>query len=525
MRNIQLMIIAVCLLIGLQAFAASTNKPVVEFKNKSAHISSDGAMPGWDVGFRKKFDSDIKYLVNQLQSDLVDVKLEGESGGKANFEVEITVTLMYDCDPCKGENALSEESFFMSLSFIEKGKNNKGVYKFKLPREIVNMVPGEPNVQGIIDRTWGLFLANFIKDEQLKEIIKEVTYIKDTKISFRAKNSSDKLPMKADGKKKGVVKIEYIHSGKVNDPAGEISSNPLTLFELSCSLGNLIDRDGQEVKKVEFEGSEFVDSENNFEFDYIVYNCDEQCEKYDNFTLKLKSQNGEDLIREIKKHKEEFECYGYTISLDYSETNDVTGATKITATWECVKISFGEPGDEPVVMDMGAAMGGIALDTNGDPLLPPYTIPMDFENGLIHVSAPIKSNRPASHTLSISPKGLLTPATNLQINFDEEYLTNPPELILVKTPVSGQELCGGIIPPGVYLEWQFDIWGNLPELGFSQLHSPAASMCSLLSNVPNSTTARVPEHVIPLMKEGKAFSFSNSNNYGSYTITGIPQQQ
>jgi hypothetical protein len=150
---------------------------------------------------------------------------------------------------------------------------------------------------------------------------------------------------------------------------------------------------------------------------------------------------------------------------------------------------------------------------------------METFAGLTYLSAPIKNNTPSSYSLNTSPSGLLTYAKNLQINFGEDYLTNPPELILVKTPLPGKELCGGIIPPGVYLEWQFDIWGNLPDLGNSQLYSPAATMCPLLSNIPNSTIARVPEHVIPLMKEGKAFSFSNGNNFGTYTITGTPQQQ
>lgn len=523
MKRMKIIFIALYSLICLQVLVAGTNKPIVEFLNNSAHISSDGARPGWEAGFKEKFNSNIEYIVNQLNSDLVDAKMEGESGGKANFKVEISVTLMYDCEPCTGENAVHEESFFLSLTFFET-RNNYGVYQFS-PDKVVNIINGESSVQETIDRTWSLFLVKFVKEGELQKIIKEVTDISDATLTFRAKNSSDQLPLKADGRKMAVLKIDQIKMGKKKFPVGDISSNPLTEFELSCENGKLIDKDGSETKKIKFTGDEYPINSGNFQFDYVVYNCDEQCEKYDDFTLKLKSQNGEDLIREIKKHKEEFECYGYTISLDYSESNDITGATIITATWECVKISFGEPGEEPVVMDLDAAMGGVALDTNGDPLLPPYTIPMDIENGLIHVSAPIKNNMPASHSLSVSPKGLLTKATNLQINFDEEYLTNPPELILVKAPVGGQETCGGIIPPGVYLEWQFDIWGNLPELGFSQLHSPAATMCPLLSNIPNSTTARVPESVIPMMKEGKAFTFTNSNDFGTYTITGIPQQQ
>lgn len=513
----------VFLLIGLSLFAAKTNKPIVEFKEKSARISSDGARPGWEAGFKAKFKENIRYIVNQLNSDLVDVKMEGESGGKANFEVDISVVLMYDCDPCTGENAKHEESLFISLTFIDT-RTNKLVRKFK-PDDHVNIINGETTVQNTIDRTWSLFMLKFIKEGELKNIIREATDITDATLTFRAKSSSDPLPLKADGKKRGILKIEQIKSGSKPYPVGENSNNSLTEFELSCENGNLIDKDGSEVKKIKFRGDEFPVMPGFLEFDYVVYNCDEQCEKYDNFSLKLKSQNGTDLVREIKKHKEEFECYGYTLMLEYSETNEMTGRTKITATWECVKISFGEPGEEPVVMDMGAAMGGEAIDTNGDPLLPPYTIPMAIENGLIHVSAPIKNNSPVTYNLSVSPGGLIEPATHLHINVNEEYLTNPPELILVKAPVDGTETCGGMVPPGVYLEWQFDIWGNMPDLGLSQLYSPAASMCPLLSNIPNSTTARVPESAVAAMKEGKAFTFSNSNDFGTYTITGIPQQQ
>jgi hypothetical protein len=539
--TIRITITTILLLIGLSLFAGETNKPIVLFNDLSARISQSGkpmtlpqgvdkinsksgkgfAIPGWEEGFRKKFDENIAFMVNQLESDLVQVKLQSQGGGKANIEVNIYVYCLHDCEPCKGENAVSEEYLTTYFEFVDV-RTNQILHVENM--EATFLIEGEPNLKESVERAWSEFLRSFIKEDKLKGIIKDLTYISNAKISFRAKNSSDKLPMKADGKKKGVVKIDKIKTEKADHPVGEISSNPLTEFELSCENGNLIDKDGSETKKIKLLGRDYMDVP-DFEFDYVVYNCDDHCERYDNFILKLKSQNGTDLVREIARHKEEFECYGYTITLDYSETNDITGTTKISATWECVKISFGEPDKAPVEMDMGAAMGGEALDTNGDPLLPPYTIAMDTENGLIHVSAPIRNNTPATHSLSVSPKGLLTPATNIQINFSEEYLTNPPELILVKSAVPAQELCGGVIPPGVYLEWQFDIWGNLPELGYSQLHSPAASLCPLLSNVPNSTTARVPEQAVLLMKAGKAFTFTNSNDYGSYIITGIPQQQ
>jgi hypothetical protein len=174
---------------------------------------------------------------------------------------------------------------------------------------------------------------------------------------------------------------------------------------------------------------------------------------------------------------------------------------------------------------MNAMMTGQAMDTHGDPLLPPYTIPMDVENGLIHVSTPIKNNMPASYSFSSTGGAWKEIAGTFKINFGEDCLTNPPALIWVKSGVAAEALCGGAIPAGVYLEWQFDIWGDLPELGYSQLYQPAATLCPLLTNVANSTLARVPENVIPQMKEGKAFTFTNSNDFGTYTITGIPQQQ
>jgi hypothetical protein len=527
--------------------SAETNKPIVLFKDQTAKIEQGGkpiawldgggisdsrssrngskngiALAGWEDGFRKKFNENFPFMVNQLESDLVQVKLQSQGGGNANFEVNIYVFCIHDCEPCKGDDAVSEEYLVTFLEFVDP-VTNRILHIEKT--EATFIIEGEPNLKESVERAWSEFLRSFIKDDKLKSIIKDITYITDATITFRAKDSSDELPMKADGKKKGVVKISLLKSDKAEFPVGEIDSNPLTEFELSCKNGLLVDEDGSEVKKIKFKGSEYVAKRDNFEFDYVVYSCDDNCDKYDVFTLKLKSQNGENLIREVAVKKEEFACYGYTISLEYNETNELTGTTKISATWECVKIDFGKPGQAPVEMDMNAAMTGEALDTNGDPLLPPYTIQMATENGLIHVSAPIKNNTPASYSFSSTGGAWEEFAGSFRINFDEDYLTNPPELIWVKSSVAAEELCGGVLPAGVYLEWQFDIWGDLPELGYSQLYQPAATSCPLLSNVMNSTIAKVPENVIPSMKDGKAFTFTNSNDFGSYTITGIPQQQ
>ncbi len=523
MKKNRIAILSFCFTIGVLSLFAQTKTPIVEIMNKSAHISSGGAVPGWDAGFRQKFNSDFQYMANQLDSDMAIVKMEGETGGKTNFEIQISITFMYDCKPCKGENAVSEESFFASFTIID-ASTRKVIDKFFTDKShwIIN---GEPNVQEMVDRTWSQFLLTFMKAEQLRDIIKQATNINDASLTFKPKNSSDKLPMKADGTKRGIVKIEVIQTTDAKQPVGENPGNQLTEFELSCENGNLIDKAGMETKKVKFSGFEYVANPGNFEFEYVVYNCDEHCEKYDNFILKLKSQNGVNLVREIKRHKEEFECYGYTLSLDYTETNDLTGTTNITATWECFNINFGKPGAEIAEMDMNALAAGEAFDANGNPLLPPYTIPIATESGLIHVSSPKRNNEPVSSSFSSTGGPWAEIAGSFKIDFRDDYLTNPPELIWVKTNVRAEELCGGTIPAGVYLEWQFDIWGNLPELGYSQLYQPAASMCPLLNNVANSTTASVPEYVIPLMKEGKAFTFTNNNKFGTYIITGIPQQQ
>ncbi|MDO9255517.1 MAG: hypothetical protein Q7U54_08400 [Bacteroidales bacterium] len=523
MRNLKIALFTLFLGFGQLSLYSQTYVPVVEFMDKSAHISSAGAMPGWDIGFRRKFDSDFKYMVNQLQSDLANVKMEGESGGKTNFEVQISITLMHDCNPCTGENAVSEESFFASLTIINASGKRLILDKFFTDNTHL-IINGEPNVQETIDRTWSQFQLTFLKDEQLRDIIKRITAISDASLIFKAKNPSDKLPMKADGKKKGALKITNLKTEKADYPVGENANNPLTEFELSCKNGFLIDKNGQEVKKLTFIGSDFVENRNNFEFDYVVYNCDELCDKYDNFTLTLKSQNGVSVNKEIRTLKEEFACYGYSLSLDYTETTPVYGTTHITATWNCVKIDFGKPGEMPDTLAMEALMTGNAINTSGDPLTPPFVIPLETETGQIHVSAPIMNNLPAPYTFSCTGGNYSDFSGSFTIEFGEDYLTNPPDLILVKTSTPAEALCGGVVKQGVYLDWQFDIWATLPELGYHQIFQVAATSCPELANHPNNVDSQVPENVIPLMKAGKAFSFIKTNSLGAtYTITGTPQ--
>ncbi len=541
MRNLKIVLFVLSFWFVPHSLYSQTNKPIVVFMDQAVKIEQGGkpmnipgaggisilekgkqgiAIPGWENGFKKKFDENFSYMVNQLQSDLVEAKLQGESGGKANFTVKIYIFCIHDCHPCTGNDAVSEEYLATYLEFIDP-ITNEILHLEKT--EATFLIEGEPNLKESVDRAWSEYLRSFIKDEKLKGIIKKLTYITDATITFRAKNSSEELPMKADGKKKGVLKITTIKSDNADYPVGENDKNPLTEFELSCKNGFLIDKNGQEVKKITFKGSEFVENRDNFEYDYVVYNCDELCDKYDNFALKLKSQNGVSLIREIKTLKEEFACYGYSLSLDYSETTPVYGTTHITATWNCVKIDFGKPGEMPDTLAMEALMTGIPVNTSGDPLTPPFIIPLEIETGMIHVSGPIMNSTPASYTFSCTGGNYAEFAGSFAIDFGEDNLTNPPDLILVKTNTPAQTLCGGIVRQGVYLDWQFDIWATLPELGYHQIFQVAATSCKELANHPNNVDSRVNENVIPLMKEGKAFSFTKTNSLGAtYTITGTP---
>jgi hypothetical protein len=479
--------------------------------------TSQGQHPieGWNEAFKEKFMSEIDRIVSAMESDKIDVGRTGETG---NFGLKVYASLQWNCDPCNGPNIRQTQTLIVYFKLYDPVLMLE-VDAFSVEKTWPLDLSGP---SAWLDRTWSEFFRNIQENNRVSDWVGKVTSMKNARLTFKPKKLGEKKPMEADGKKHGYIKIEQIVSSKTKYPVGENPNNPLTRYRLSVKHGYLIDQ-GNEVKSIDFSGDEFITKRNNFEYEYRVYECN--CEKYEEFELKLIEQNGASVEQVVETLKEEFKCYGYTLLLDYRETNDLTGTTKIMATWECFRVNFGNPGEKPAEMDPSSLGSGQAIDTNGDPLLPPYTIPMAIEDGLIHVSAPIKNNSPATYNLSVSPGGLIEPATHLHINVSEEYLTNPPELILVKAPVDGTETCGGMVPPGVYLEWQFDVWGNLPELGLSQLYSPAASMCPLLSNIPNSTTARVPESAVAAMKEGKAFTFSNSNDFGTYTITGIPQQQ
>jgi len=83
------------------------------------------------------------------------------------------------------------------------------------------------------------------------------------------------------------------------------------------------------------------------------------------------------------------------------------------------------------------------------------------------------------------------------------------------------------------LTWQFDIWGDMPEIGHSQLFSIEATPCPTFSNKTQASydsllvdvDAKVPDDIVKLMREGKAFRFSKSNNFGAtYTLQGTPKK-
>lgn len=539
MKKSKLSFFLCCLILLNTSVLSQTNKPIVEFLNQSITIQQGGrpiawpdgdnntspgsngvSLANWESLFKAKFEENFPFMVNQLDSDLVVASLEGESGGKANFLVEMYVFCIHDCEPCSGDEAFSEEYLAVYLSFIDNKTNQNLLLK---KTEATFNISGAPDVNVSVDRAWSEFLRTFIKEDELKQSIKNLTYITDASLVFKPKDPSEELPMKADGKKKGELKVSQLLSEGAAYPTGENNTNPLTEFELSCKNGYLIDQNGEETKKVLFKGSEYVDARDNFKFDYVVYNCDDICDKYDDFTLKLKGQNGQSLIREIKVHQEEFACYGYTLSLEYIDVSPIYGTSVISASWECFQINFGMPEVRPDTLSFEALMSGIALNSNGEPLTTPYVIPLAVEQGQIHVSAPIRDPQPATYTFESDGGIYAEIAASFAIDFGEESLTNPPELILVKSATQTEEMCGEPIGQGVYLEWQFDIWATLPDLGYAQFFQLSSTACTGMMEKAGYIKATVPEAAIALMKQGKEFTFSNRNSLGaSYTISGKP---
>ncbi len=477
------------------------------------------AIDGWDEAFKAKFMGEIDRIIAAMKSDKIDVGQTGETG---NFGLKIYASLQWDCNPCSGSNIKQTQTLKVYFKLYDPVLMLE-VDAFSV-ENTWNFDVTDPAVW--LDRTWVEFFKDFQDNNRVGDWVGSVTGLKSAHLTFRPKKLGDKKPMKADGEKRGYIKINQIASSKKEYPVGETKQNPLTRYKLSVKHGHLINN-GNEVKSIEFTGDEFISKRNNFEYEYQVYECN--CEKYEEFELKLIEQNGVNVEQVVETKLEEFECYGYTLTLNYNETNVMTGTTRITATWNCVKIGFGNLGEEPVEMDFGAAMAGKAVDTKGKTLMPPYIIPMSVESGLTHVSAPIKKRAPDAFTFSCSGGAYgMTNALvvgNMKIDFREDYLTDPPELILVKTSFPAIEYCGGTVSAGVYLEWQFDIWGDIPELGYTQIFQVESTLCDALSNTDNRVSARVPEQIIPLMKDGKAFTFTKSNSRGSYTITGIPQQK
>lgn len=540
-------------LLQFSVMAQYTHKPVVVFMDKSAHIEQSGRtitgegwegitfpeegkgtpMSGWDATFRKKFNENFRYMVNQLDSELAETRMQGEDGGRVNFEVNLYIFCIHDCEPCSGPEAYSQEYLAVYSEFVDAA-TRQILHIEKTEAEFT--IEGEPNLQESVDRAWSEFLRSYIKTAALRTIIKNITQITDAVITFKPADASEEIPMKADGKKRGWVEIKSINSEKASYPVGENSNNALTEYELSCKNGVLFDMSGQPAQKVRFKGHEFVEMKDDFKIEYEVYNCDEICDKIDLFRLRIVSQNGQNISMDLAEKKEEFACYGYTLNLNFSFTSEAYGEILIDAFWKCFNINFGQEGKSPVTLDMESVYSGNGLlDVEyGAPLLPPFVIPMPEDLEVVHLSGVILDHKPDMVSFSCSggaysPEGGIS---NWYINYEDEYLTDPPDLVWVKKSTPAVDICGGVVSPGVYLTWQFDIWGIIPDFGPQQMFQIEASYCyTNLINAGHDNNkimgafldARVPQSAIDNMKSGKPFEFTIESQGGAvYTITGIP---
>ncbi|KIM06152.1 MAG: hypothetical protein KU29_09160 [Sulfurovum sp. FS06-10] len=238
----------------------------------------------------------------------------------------------------------------------------------------------------------------------------------------------------------------------------------------------------------------------------------------DNLNSKDDTQNDSDTNHENLDGK----GYNYTLELDFKKSNHLYGDIAIQARWDNFKINFGKKNQIPHSINT----------SNFSNTQPPYTLAYPTESGIIHISGLPSNQQISSHNLKVSGGIYEGGIKNYKINFDEEYLTNPPDLLLLKDNKISEE-CYGSISKGVYLIWQFDIWGDMPELGYSQLFDVGTTYCPIFSNKTQASydavlvdvDAKVPDDIVKLMKEGKAFIFSKSNNFGAtYTVKGTPKK-
>jgi len=514
-------LLAFCLL-APAAWAQKSGSPRVTLMTQDMLPGVTGDLvPGFTQAFDNLYQRKQEAIASRLSSDFAKVSLKG--GPSPNFVLTFEAFYFRDCEPCRGEKAHAKEAIHVYTTLMDP-VTQLLLYKWKL--EDAWTVDGDPDPVEMAQRMFAAFEAQLITAEELSGRIREVTKLGSAVLTFKPKDPSDERPMKADGKRRGEMRIQRLPESSHDRPLGENPANPLTLFELECRFGTLIDRDGREAKKVTFKGSEYVANPDQFTYDYITYDCDQVCERTELFTLKCLSQNGEDREQSLATLEEVFACTGYTLQLSYREPHPIYGQVQLDATWTCVQINVGKPGEAPVILDMGQAGNpGDLKDTAGKPLYPPYRIPMAAEAGMVHLSMPIRTNEPASHQFSTTG-GVYAPiASTFRIDFREDFLTNPPEVIRVDQDVPGHSLCGAVLPTGVYLTWQFDLWADLPDLGPSQVFTIEATPCSNLHKEPGHVTARLSDAAVASMREGKAFTVTGSNaNGASYTLTATPQK-
>ncbi len=511
------------LLALLPAWGQRTGKPRVTILTEAMMPGVTGDLvPGFTQAFDNLYQRRKEAIASRLSSEFSKVSLRG--GPSPNFALKFEAFYFRSCDPCRGEQAQGKEAFHAYTTLIDP-TTQLILHKWKRDGDAWS-VTGNPDPVEMAQRMFAAFEGGLPTAEELAGKIREVTRLGSAVLTFKPKSSTDERPMKADGQRRGVVQVQRLPESSHDRPLGEIQANSLTLFELECRHGMLVDRDGREAKKVTFKGHEYVENPGNFTFDYITYDCDQVCERTDVFTLKCLSQNGTDGEQSLASYEEPFACTGYTLQLSYREPHPLYGHVKLEATWTCVQIHVGKPGEAPVTLDMGQAGDlGNLKDTEGKPLYPPYRIPMAEEAGIVHLSMPIRNNEPASHQFHTTG-GMHAPvASTFRIDFREDLLTNPPEIIRVDQDVPGHSLCGAVLPKGIYLTWQFDLWANLPDLGPSQVFTIEATPCTNLHNVPGHVSARLSDAAVTLMREGKAFTVTGSNaNGASYTLTATPQK-
>lgn len=517
-KTINLIALVMALLTGISLYAQKTSKPIVTIKNTSL-LPQQGnhAVAGYSEAFNRRYQENAENIASLLSTEQVMVKTQG-SGGATNFILEFKAFLIRDCDPCEGDEAFASESFSVYVKVIDPGSMRTIIDK---EIEANYTVTGSPEIGEMVDRTWTDFIGQLFSGEELADMLKQQTKIIDAAITFRPKSESDEVPMKADGEKRGWVKIVAIATEKDNTPLGENPDNNLTEFELRCQNGLLIDKDGSQVKKLSFKGSDFDANPSLFEYEYVVYDCDKICDKIDVFTLDLTSQNGTDLKQNITEKAEEFACYGYTLTLEYHIEGQMFGTADINARWDCFKIGFRRD-EEPVLYNGDTDNRGRPVDVLMNPLMPPFRY-LPAYGDKVYVASGQLPGRPSESSFSLSGGPYAEVAGSFYLDYD--HLHENPMLLVVEqtTPMLGYDQP---IERGVYLNWQFDVWAAI-DGDILQMFAPASELLysDMESEVESSPLAayewnesRVPDEVVEKMKKGESFSFTITNFAGASCI-------